>query len=66
MPIWSCKSDYLLQLLCTLDEKVNERWVHVNHDWSHPMTNDKQLIFFATTLCIIEPTCQFLVTNYCD
>jgi hypothetical protein len=43
--IYSCKCEYLLWTLCILEKKVDEKWAHINHSQSHPMTNDKQVAF---------------------
>jgi hypothetical protein len=49
-------------LLCILDEKVDEKWAHVNHNWSHPMKNDKQ-VDFVIKIYIIEYMCQILIVG---
>ncbi len=53
--------NWVFNLLCILDEKVDEMWIHVNHSCK---SNDRwQTIFFTITIWTIEHTCQFLVVN---
>ncbi len=58
----------MLYLLFILDEKVDEKWAHVKHNWSHRMKNDKQ-VDFVIKICIVEYMCQILIVGmiiYCD
>jgi hypothetical protein len=57
MPICNCGCAYSMWMLGILDEKVDEKWIHINNtSQSHWITIDKQ-IFFAILICTIELTC---------
>ncbi len=63
----SCNCDYLLQRLCISNEKVDEKWIHVNSIMDHIQW---QTSYFTLAICIIELAYQFLIsaiiTIYCD
>lgn len=65
--VCSCNCDYLLELLCILNEKVDEKWIHVNSIIDHIQW---QTSFFTLAICIIELACQIFIsaimTIYCD
>lgn len=63
--ICNCKCKYLWWLLCILDTKVDEKWVHVNNSWLHPITNDNQVIF-AIIICTIELLNVKLFSCWCN
>ncbi len=48
-----------------LDEKEDEKWVHVIHTWWHPMIDDNSIIFSAIIIFLL--TIHGVLSNlYCN